>query len=77
MILREAGMLAAFGVGLGLAASAAAGGLVRRLLFGVSPWDLGVVASMAALLAMATVMASFLPARRAARLDPVETLRAE
>ena len=47
------------------------------LLFGVQRWDVETLASVAAVLAIAGLLASFLPARRAAGLNPVEALRAE
>jgi macrolide transport system ATP-binding/permease protein len=77
LILGEAGALAVAGVGLGIVGSAATVGLIRRVLFSVSPWDATVIAGMAALLGLAALLASFVPARRAATLNPVETLRAE
>lgn len=77
LVLGEAGTLTAAGVGLGTAGSAAAAGLIRGLLYGVSPWDVSVIVAMASLLGLAALLASFVPARRAATVNPVETLRAE
>jgi ABC-type lipoprotein release transport system permease subunit len=65
------------GLAIGLAAALLLTGVLRSLLFGVSPTDPGVFAAIVALLAATGCLASYLPARRAARFDPVETLRAE
>jgi ABC-type lipoprotein release transport system permease subunit len=50
---------------------------MRSLLFGVNSWDLATLAAVAAILWIAALVASFLPARRAALVNPVEALRAE
>jgi ABC-type lipoprotein release transport system permease subunit len=50
---------------------------MKGLLFGVAAWDLPTLAAVAALLGLSALLASFLPARRAARVNPVEALRAE
>jgi ABC-type lipoprotein release transport system permease subunit len=54
-----------------------AAGAMRALLMGVSPLDLFVVPGVTALLILIAVVACFIPARRATRLDVVEVLRAE
>jgi predicted permease len=77
MVLREALRLIAVGIGAGLLGSLATVGLLRPLLFGVRPWDATTLAGVAALLAVAAILASYLPARRAASVNPVEALRAE
>jgi predicted permease len=77
MVLKEAGWLAALGIGLGAAGSVAAATLARKLLFGVSSWDVQTLAGVAVVLAVAVMMASFVPARRAASVNPVEALRSE
>lgn len=69
--------LAALGAAIGIVAAAGAMRLMKSLLFGISPLDPLTYAAVAAALAAAAAMASYLPARRAAALDPVETLRAE
>ena len=69
--------LAAAGVGLGLAASLAAGRLIGGLLYGVSPADPAIIVSMSLLLAGVVLLATYLPARRALRVDPVMSLRSE
>jgi macrolide transport system ATP-binding/permease protein len=77
LILREAGTLTAFGIVVGLVLSVAAATLIRGLLFGVRSWDVETLAAVAAVLGIAAVLASFLPAHRAASVNPVEALRAE
>ena len=65
------------GLVLGTIASAAVAGLMRNLLFEVSPWDPLTFAAAAALVALAGLFACALPASRAARLDPLVALRYE
>ena len=77
LILREAGWLTILGIALGVAGSVGAASLMRSLLFGVSSWDVTTLAAVAAILWIAALAASFLPARRAASVNPVEALRAE
>lgn len=77
MILREAGLLTGVGIVLGLAGSLGAAMLMRKLLFGVAAWDAGTLAGVAVVLAVFAMLASFLPARRAAGVDPAEALRTE
>jgi predicted permease len=69
--------LTAVGAVVGLAAAAGATRLMKSVLFGVSPVDPLTYAAVPVVLLAATVLASYLPARRAASVDPVETLRAE
>jgi ABC-type antimicrobial peptide transport system permease subunit len=77
LILKEAARLIAIGLAVGLVCSIAAAILMRGLLFGVRSWDVPTLAAVAAVLAVSALLASYIPARRAASLDPVETLRAE
>jgi ABC-type antimicrobial peptide transport system permease subunit len=77
LILREAGWLTAMGIGMGLAGSVAAASLMRGLLFGVRSWDVATLAAVAAVLGIAALTASFIPARRAASVNPLEALRSE
>jgi predicted permease len=77
LVMKEAGWLTALGIALGAAGSLAAAGVMRSLLFGVSSWDAATLAGVAAILASAAAAASFLPARRAASINPVEALRSE
>ena len=53
------------------------GAAVRGLLFGVRSWDVPTLAAVAAVLGIASLLASYIPARRAASVNPVEALRAE
>jgi ABC-type antimicrobial peptide transport system permease subunit len=76
-VLREVAVIVMIGTALGLAASIAAGRLIASLLYGVKPHDTAPLALAALLLAAATGMAAYLPARRAARLDPMTALREE
>jgi ABC-type antimicrobial peptide transport system permease subunit len=77
LVLKEAGWLTVAGIGIGLASSVAAATLMRSLLFGTQAWDAMTLSSVAVVLALAALLASFLPARRAASVNPVEALRAE
>jgi len=77
MVLKEAGWLAALGIGVGAVASIASAVLARKLLFGVSSWDIPTLLVVAAVLAIAALVASFVPARRAASVNPMEALRSE
>ncbi|HEY6050437.1 MAG TPA: ABC transporter permease, partial [Thermoanaerobaculia bacterium] len=77
LVLSQGTRLAAGGVLAGAAGALAAGRLMRALLFGVGPAEPVVYAAVGALLVGATAAASWIPARRAARVDPVAALRAE
>jgi predicted permease len=77
LILREAGWLIALGMAIGLAASIAAATLIRELLFGVAAWDASTVGCVAAVLGVSALAASYIPARRAAAVNPIEALRAD
>jgi macrolide transport system ATP-binding/permease protein len=77
MILKEAGLLAGIGIVLGLACSMGAAALMKSLLFGVRAWDGWTLAGVAGVLGMCALLASLIPAGRAARVNPVEALRAE
>ena len=77
LILREAGWLTVFGIAVGLGGAMAAATLMRSLLFGVSSWDVPTLAGVAAVLGMAALLASFIPARRAASVNPADALRSE
>jgi hypothetical protein len=77
LILREAGWLTLMGISAGLVCSVAAANLMRGLLFGVNPWDLPTLVAIAGVLGASALAASFIPARRAALVNPIEALRAE
>lgn len=65
------------GVNIGLVCAVGASLLMRSLLFGVRAWDVPTLAAVAFLLGAASLAASFLPARRAASVNPTDALRAE
>ncbi|MFZ0302933.1 MAG: ABC transporter permease [Terracidiphilus sp.] len=77
MFVRAALVLTAFGAGIGLCAAAALARLMKALLFGVSPLDPLTFAAVPIILALAAAVASFLPASRAAAVNPADALRAE
>jgi putative ABC transport system permease protein len=75
--LREGIMMAVAGVAIGLVASLAATRLLGRFLFGIGATDLLTFAVVASTLFGVALLASYLPARRALRVDPLTALRAE
>ena len=77
LVLREVAAMLAIGTLLGLAASLAAGRLVGSLLYGVKSHDAAPLAIAAIVLGIAAGVAAYLPAHRAARLDPSAALREE
>ena len=77
LVLREGGRMAALGGALGLLAALALTRLLESLLFGVSPTDPASFAAVIAFLFACALLGCWLPARRAARVDPVIALRYE
>ena len=77
MILGRGMALTGLGVGVGLVAALALSRLLGTLLYGVHPLDADTYAAVTVLLVAAALLACWLPARRAARVDPAEALRAE
>jgi predicted permease len=77
MVLADGLTLSAVGLAVGLTLSLAATPLLRSLLIGVSPWDATTFVAICAVLCAATVVASWVPASRATRVDPVVALRHE
>jgi ABC-type antimicrobial peptide transport system permease subunit len=77
MVMREAGRLLLIGIITGAALSLVAGRGAGSLLFGLKPYDPLTLVGAAVLLALIAAAASFLPARRASRLDPMVALRDE
>jgi ABC-type antimicrobial peptide transport system permease subunit len=77
LILRHGMSVALIGVGAGLASAFVLTRFMRNLLFGVAPADPVTFSAVALLLASVAFVASYVPARRAARVDPMKSLRAE
>ena len=77
MFVRSALVLTAIGVAIGVASAAGLMQLMKSLLFGISPLDPFTYLSVLLMLAVSAALASYLPARRAAAVDPVDALRAE
>jgi ABC-type antimicrobial peptide transport system permease subunit len=76
-ILREALLLALIGVAAGLPGVVAASRLIRSQLYGVTPHDPLALAAAVAVLVAVALTAAWLPARRAAKIDPMVALRHE
>lgn len=77
VIIGQGMALVAIGMALGLAGAVAVTGALRALLFEVTPTDLATYVLVSAMLAGAALLASYLPARRAAHIDPQAALRSE
>jgi predicted permease len=77
LVLRQARMLSILGVIIGVAASFAAAPLLARFLYGVKPHDVLTLILVSSLLISVTFFASYIPARHATEIDPMETLRHE
>ena len=77
MILSEAAWLVGVGVALGLICSIGAARLIQGLLFGTKSWDLETFGGVAVILGVFALIASLIPARRAASVNPVDALRSE
>lgn len=75
LIMREGMLLVGAGIAIGLVASLAAGRLLARMLYGVSAADPISVAGVALVLLAVALVACYLPARAASRLDPLAALR--
>jgi macrolide transport system ATP-binding/permease protein len=77
LILLEAAWLIGIGIAAGLFCAVGAATLIRGLLFGVRSWDAATLAGVACVLAVFALLASYIPARRAALVDPMVALRYE
>jgi ABC-type antimicrobial peptide transport system permease subunit len=76
-VIREAALVGIAGVAVGLGLWLIAGQGLASLLVGLGSTDVATLAAVSAILLTATVLAAWLPARRAVRIDPVDALRAE
>ena len=74
-IVRQGGLVAAGGILTGLVAALVGGRLIESLLYGISPRDPAILAMTASLLLGVALLACWIPARRAARLNPVDVIR--
>jgi putative ABC transport system permease protein len=77
LVMGEASVTTIVGLVLGLAGGLAAARALAAMLYDVPPWDPAALAAASALLTVTALVASYLPARRAARVDPVSALAAE
>jgi ABC-type antimicrobial peptide transport system permease subunit len=75
MILREASSLAALGALIGVVAAAALSRYIRAMLFGVTPTDPATICGAVAAMMLVALLAGWVPARKASRLDPMAALR--
>jgi ABC-type antimicrobial peptide transport system permease subunit len=77
MLLGQAGRMLLAGAALGIILAYFSGGLLAGFLYAVKPHDLWTMFGVTALLLFSGLLAAFLPARRASRLDPLQALRQE
>jgi putative ABC transport system permease protein len=77
MVLRQGFLLSAAGIGIGLLLTLALSTVVGEMLNGVNPRDPGIYAAGTVVLLAVTLFATYLPARRASRVDPQAALRAD
>jgi ABC-type antimicrobial peptide transport system permease subunit len=76
MILREGGVLLAIGLALGVSGALSAARVIRGLLFGVAPHDPTTFTAVTLMMAAIGLVACWIPALRAARIDPAISMRA-
>ncbi len=77
LVLKQGALLAVVGVVVGIVVAAAGSGVLKKFLFGIPPFDLLTYLGGALFLLAIALVASFLPARRASRTDPIVALREE
>ena len=77
MVVAEGVRMAAIGIGLGVIAAALAARSLRTLVFGVATTDVSTYVGVAAVLTIVALAASYIPARRASRVDPLIALRSD
>ncbi|MGD2093374.1 MAG: FtsX-like permease family protein, partial [Phycisphaerales bacterium] len=76
-VLRSALLMATAGISIGLLMVFAAVRLIRNYLFGIEPYDFGTIVAAMFVLIIVSILAAWIPARRVARIDPMEALRYE
>jgi putative ABC transport system permease protein len=77
LVLKEAFGLALVGLGIGVVCSYFVGRAMQSTLYGIGKLDFGAIAAVAFVLMLASLLASWLPARRAASVEPMRALRVE
>jgi ABC-type antimicrobial peptide transport system permease subunit len=77
LVVGEAARLVGLGTTLGMIGAVAVATLMRPLFFDVQAWDAATLATAASVLIVSALLASYVPARRAATVNPIEVLRAE
>jgi ABC-type antimicrobial peptide transport system permease subunit len=77
MIVTQAGRVVALGIGIGIAVALASTRALGSLLFGVAALDVTTFAVMSASMVGIGLLASYMPARRASSVDPIESLRTD
>ena len=77
LVIRQAVLLLAIGVAIGIVAALSIGTVLRSFLYGVVPYDATTIAGVCLLLLASGLLASYIPARRASRIDPIKALRWE
>jgi ABC-type antimicrobial peptide transport system permease subunit len=77
MVLRESLIIVAIGIAAGVATTLAVGRLIRTMLFGLAPTDMLTIGSAILTMLVVSTIASYFPARRASRIDPMTALHYE
>ena len=77
LIMTEAAWLTGMGIAAGVTCSVIAAAFIRSLLFGVQYWDVATLLGVSTMLAICALAASYFPARKASRVEPMQALRYE